>query len=582
MVRVKTKTNILTGTSLKAPHRIVRLLEVFPGAATWTTIFLPIILSLYAPYIVAYFIIAYDLYWLMKSFRMSTALIIGHRRLRIKNRVDWAIRLERLEKATATSPINLETEIASTKRVLGPWWVFTKQGRREHELLHEQEIELEKLTEYVEHGMKIRPQDVIHLVILATYNESLETMRPSLEAMCRSEYDLSKIWFVIAYEERGGDAIAERARILQQEYGKKFLRFDTIMHPDGIAGEVRGKGPNLTYAGRAILEEVKAAKINIDNVVVTTLDADHRPDPAYFQHVTYSFVTSDEPKHYSFQPIPMFFNNIWDVPAPMRVIATGNSFWVIINSVRPHLLRNFAAHAQPLAALVDTDFWSVNTIVEDGHQFWRTFFRYKGNYQVEPIYAPIYQDATLSKRYLSTFKNQYLQLRRWAWGVSDVPYVAIANAQHPEIPWTTRTVQFWRLFEGHFSWATTPLILTFVAWLPLFLNPSFRHSVIAHQLPIIASQIMTIAMAGIFVTIWLSIASLPPRPKRYRKSKYIVMILQWALVPLVTLGFGAVAAIDAQTRLLLGKYLNFRVTEKAVKEEATERVPLRHRVRRKR
>jgi len=173
-------------------------------------------------------------------------------------------------------------------------------------------------------------------------------------------------------------------------------------HPDGIVGEEKGKGANITYAGRQVLKAIRKDKINIKSVVITTLDADHRPDPEYFNHLTYSFVTSETPKHYSYQPIPMFFNNIWHVPAPMRVIATGNSFWVIINSVRPHLLRNFASHSQPLEALVDTDFWATWSVVEDGHQYWRSYYRYNGQYRVEPIYAPIYQDATLASGYFKT------------------------------------------------------------------------------------------------------------------------------------------------------------------------------------
>jgi hypothetical protein len=117
-------------------------------------------------------------------------------------------------------------------------------------------------------------------------------------------------------------------------------------------------------------------------------------------------------------------NNIWDAPAPMRVIATGNSFWNIILSMRPHMLRNFSSHAQPMEALIDTDFWSVRTIVEDGHQYWRTFFRYDGKHDVYPIYVPIYQDAVLTENYKKTLKAQFIQVRRWAWGASDIAYVA--------------------------------------------------------------------------------------------------------------------------------------------------------------
>ncbi|QQS27087.1 hypothetical protein IPM44_00710 [bacterium] len=561
------RVNSLSGSNIEVSHRLVRIFEILPGLATWITIFLPIVLSIYAPVVVAYFIIAFDLFWLMKSFRMSSALLVGHRRLRIATQLDWVARLKHLETMMDGGGVQeVEQAIVEGKREQSFFWYFSRVGRRKHEKLQQLQVELDNLRNTGVFQKTIKPSDVIHVVILATYNETLETLRPSLEALAQVNYDLSKIWLVIAHEERGGDVDRERIATLKQEFDGKFARLMSFEHPDGIVGEEKGKGANITYAGRQVLKAIRKDKINIKSVVITTLDADHRPDPEYFNHLTYSFVTSETPKHYSYQPIPMFFNNIWHVPAPMRVIATGNSFWVIINSVRPHLLRNFASHSQPLEALVDTDFWATWSVVEDGHQYWRSYYRYNGQYRVEPIYAPIYQDATLASGYFKTFKNQYLQMRRWAYGVSDVPYVAIQNMRHPKIPKSSRTVHFWRLFEGHFSWATAPLILTFVAWMPLFLNASFKYSVLAHQLPIIASQIMTIAMVGLFLTIWLSIISLPQRPKSKKKIHGLFMILQWALLPIVALGFGALAAIDAQTRLMLGKYLGFRVTEKAVKE----------------
>jgi hypothetical protein len=41
------------------------------------------------------------------------------------------------------------------------------------------------------------------------------------------------------------------------------------------------------------------------------------------------------------------------------------------------------------------------------------------------------------------------------------------------------------------------------------------------------------------------------------------MVLQWALLPVTSMFFSAFAAINAQTRLMFGRYLEFYVTEKA-------------------
>ena len=183
-----------------------------------------------------------------------------------------------------------------------------------------------------------------------------------------------------------------------------------------------------------------------------------------------------------------------------------------------------------------------------------------------PVFTPVYQDAVLAATYLKTFKVQFLQLRRWAWGVSDFSYVVRHSIANHRIPWSNKLVQIGRLFEGHFSWATAPLILTFVAWLPLYLNRQFSYQSLAHNLPIITSRILTIASITIVVTIFISLISLPPRPERYKGIRFVGMILQWTLLPVTSMCFSAFAAINAQTRLMFGRYLEFYVTEKATRK----------------
>lgn len=564
------RINSLTGTGVSAPHWVVRMLEIGPGFLTYATFILPVVFAIYQPFVIAYFITGFDLYWFLKSSRMSFSLVGGYRRFRQAMRIDWTSRLERLGAGEiAQEELELIIDGEAKKTNLFSW--LTKSGRKIRRNINDMREEAQNLSAFLARGVERVPSDIYHVVIVASYNESLETMRPSLKALVDSEYDHDRLIIVLAYEERGGEVDEVRIKKLTEEYSGSFKHFYTIQHPDNIVGELKGKGANLTFAGRQLMPKLEGIKVDTDNVIVTTLDADHRVDKRYFASLTYAFLTSIEPKHTSFQPIPMFFNNIWDAPAPMRIIATSNSFWVIINSMRPQFLRNFASHSQPLEALIDTDFWSVTTPVEDGHQYWRTYFRYQGRHEVQPLFIPIYQDATLSEKYFATFKSQFLQLQRWAYGVSDIPYVALRSWRNKDIPIGRRWIQFWRLFEGHYSWATAPLILTFVAWLPLVLNPTFKNTVLAHQLPVIASQIMTLSMLGLSITIWLSLITLPPRPRRYGWYKNVLMVAQWALAPIVSLCFGALAAINAQTHLMFGKYLGFRVTDKAVKLDSEER-----------
>ncbi|MBW3538309.1 hypothetical protein KY386_02335 [Candidatus Parcubacteria bacterium] len=547
-----------------------RLLEIAPGAVTWLFLLSPVLLSIVHPVAVAYFIIGFDLVWLIKSLRLSFYLVRGYAKLHRNEQINWRERLDQLEDlelAVRRTEQALKRFVSDHPAALRRWqWGRRARQRRRHYLdLFEHLTHLRLLA--ARQQTVIKPSQLYNVVILATYNESIDIIEPSIKSLLEVDYPLKQLMLIIAYEQRGGAEVARNAQELIQRYGQRFAYAEAIEHPDKLPGEVRGKGGNITFAGRRLTRYVTEQKIDPEKVIVTTFDADHRPSRNYFALLSYLYATNVNRVRKSYQPVPMFYNNIWDVPAPMRLIATGSSFWMIMESMRPKRLRNFAAHAQSLQALIDTDYWSVTSIVEDGHQFWRTYFTYDGDHEAVPLFTPVYQDAVLAQGYLRTFRVQYLQLRRWAWGISDFPYVVKNALLNRRIGWGNKLVQIARLFEGHFSWATAPLILTFVAWLPLYLNPEFaQEAVLAHQLPIIASYIMRLSLVGILVTVLISLISLPPKPARYRGTRRAAMVLQWVLVPLTAIVFSAFAAIDAQTRLALARYLDFRVTEKATKK----------------
>jgi hypothetical protein len=252
----------------------------------------------------------------------------------------------------------------------------------------------------------------------------------------------------------------------------------------------------------------------------------------------------------------------------MRVIATGNSFWNIISSMRPHTLRNFASHSQPMDALVEMDFWSKRSIVEDGHQYWRSYFYFGGNYSVIPIYVPIYQDAVLSDTYKKTLKAQFKQLRRWAYGASDIPYVAtrIFSSQR-NVPFMPGLARLLRLIDGHVTLASISILVAVGGWVPLLVNSQAARDIAAHQLPEVISGVQRVAMIGLLITVFLGFKMLPPRPERYKRRRSVWMVLQWGLMPITAIVYSAASAFNAQTHLLFGKYLDkFDLTEKATHE----------------
>ena len=76
-----------------------------------------------------------------------------------------------------------------------------------------------------------------------------------------------------------------------------------------------------------------------------------------------------------------------------------------------------------------------------------------------------------------------------------------------------------------------------------------------------------VAAVGILVTVFVSLRILPKRPEKYNSKRTLMMVLQWVLSPVIAIVYQSAAAFYAQTRLMLGKYMEkFDVTKKVVKE----------------
>lgn len=536
---------------LKKRTRLYRFFEMLPAILSYGMVLLLVILSIVSPIAAAVYLLLVIVTVFIRAVGIAIHTIAGRRRLDQAVRVDWHGRLLALERpAQAYKNIkNLQSR---------------EFGFKMHcDNLH---LVADDPDAYP------KPSEVYNAVIVAAYNETQEVLEPTLQAVASTSYDNDRLIVVLAYEERGGRQMQETAERLQKKFGKRFYAMHLVRHPKNLPDEVVGKGANITYAGHFLQQWLNQQGIAYENVIVTTLDSDNRPHPAYFDYLTYEYIVHPDRLHLSYQPLALFTNNIWDVPAPMRVVATGNSFWNIISSMRPHTLRNFASHSQPMAALVGMNFWSKRTIVEDGHQYWRSYFYYRGDYSVTPIYVPIYQDAVLSYTYWKTLKAQFIQLRRWAYGASDVPYVATRiftkNRQVPFWPALTRLI---RLIDGHVTLASMAVMVAFGGWIPMLVNREASRNIVAMQLPEIISLVQQVAMVGLFVTVFMSFKILPSRPPRYKRRRSLGMLLQWFLMPITSLVYSSASAYTSQTLLLLGKYLTkFDVTDKATAVLATE------------
>jgi hypothetical protein len=528
-------------------HRLWRLLEIIPGALSWGAIFLTLILSVLTPTLVASFVILYTIIWLFRSVKMSVNLYRGYRKTLEAMKTDWQ-RLITLN----DSPDKIDYEIRQTNA--------EEEPKRHFSLLHlkKQVQSLQKSGEWK------RSKEVFHAIIFVTYKESYELIRESVKSYADGKYPPSRIIMVMAGEESDRENFTDIARRIKHEYGDRFMHFMITVHPGNIPGEIRGKSANATWAAKELKSYVDEKGIAYDNLMISNFDADTVVHPLYFSELTFKYLTTSRRTEQGYQPTPMFHNNIWDVPALVRLVAQGCTFWRMAESMDKDKYKSFSSRSLSFRTVLDVNYWDPSVIPEDSRQYWTAFTIYDGRHRLVPIYSPIYMDAVLSDTYVKTFKSQYMQLRRWAWGVCDFPFVALNLWYHPEIPRREKIYRIFEFLENSFFWATGPILLTFTGFIPGLLNADFRDTVLAYNLPRIMSDLLTYASAGIIMCAVISLSLVPSN-----KSKGIIgrisLSLQWILVPIVSIILSAIPALDAQTRLMFGRYLEYKVTQKTRK-----------------
>ena len=487
---------------------LYRFLEMIPALLAWGTLVLVVVLSIYAPIYAAFLVIAFDLYWLIKTGNLAVHQYHNWKRVHHNMHVDW------------------QAMLAS-----------------------------------------MRYDHLYHMVVLPYYKEGEAVVRDSLEALKHTTYNKDRMIVVLAGEARAGDTAVAIGKQMKQEYGDVFGYFLHTVHPDGVDGEIRGKGPNITYAcTEAQKDIVEKHHIPPEHIIVSAFDIDTVASSQYFLCLTWHFLTTEHPHNASFQPVPFYNNNIWDVPAFSRVAAFSSTAWQMIQQERVEKLTTFSSHAISFSALQQVGFWQKNVVSDDSRIFWNLYFAHDANYRVVPISYPVSMDANLARTSWETFRNIYKQHLRWMWGAENVPYMLFGFWKNKAISWKEKLFHTFVYTESFWSAATAPLIIFLLGWLPIWLGgDAFRDTLISYNLPYITSNLMFMAMSGLVLLAVIYLSFVPPLPKEKRGKKiyhYTVAVLQWFLVPIAIIVFGALPALHAQTNLAIGRRQGFWVTPK--------------------
>lgn len=492
---------------------VQRFFEVLPGAVTLFLVSAIFWGSWLFPTPVALAIIAFDLYWFTRSFSASYHAIQGYTAMRKAERTNWRAEYE---KALDDGKVQVAWE------------------------------------------------QVHHVVVIPNLKELVEKLRMTVQALADQQDAKTRLTVVLAMEAKEGEEGEQKAETLIREFEGQFAHIFATYHPAGIVGEVPGKSSNEAWAANRAKEYlVDGLGYDLATMTISSCDADSIFHKDYFACVTYKFCT-DPNRYRRFWQAPIFmYNNIWEVPMPIRVVSILSSINTMADLCKGHR-QVFPHSTYTLSFQMHEEIggFDADVIPEDWHHFLKAFFHTNGETEVDPVFLPVGCDGVKAATYRGSLMMRYKQAKRHAWGAADIAYAAQQCLLHPEIPVFKRLRRTWGLLENHVLWSTHWFILSLGGVVPTFLAPQLKDLTAVGGLEPIVSMLLTATLGPFVVFLGLDMLLRPKAPAGTNPFFPLITHLQWVLLPFTSAIFATLPAVDAQFQLLRGKPLTYIVTEK--------------------
>lgn len=486
------------------PIKSQRALEITPPLIALFLITMPVWGAYFFPVALSYFIIFFDVYWFYKSVNLVVMSFIAARKIRVAERTDW---LSKAKELTNFSKVN-------------------------------------------------------HLIVIPSYKESYEKIKDTIESINEQTLSHKQIYIYLALEARE-ENVKEKAERFLKEYGGTFGGFYYTLHPD-LPNEVKGKSSNQAFAAADAYEKlIKSGKLDINYMTVTSADADVLFDKSFFSYLTYSFLTVKDPLYTFWQSANVAYNNFWQVPSFTRVISFFGGLWRTSVLVQHTRLVPNSVYSLSYRLLMDIGNWDVDVIPEDYRVFFKAFFKTRGRAVVEPIFLKTSMDAAQSYSYRRSLMNKYHQERRWSWGVAD-------DATYIKWYLTVKGIPFWRktmlvtnVILDHILWPVNWFIITISANVVALINPVFTRTNLGYTLPQLSAFILTLCLLSILAMIYVDYTLGPKRSiHKYSKLRKILFPLEFLFMPVAGFFLSALPALISHIQLIIGKRLEYKVTEK--------------------
>jgi hypothetical protein len=489
-----------------------RLLDAIPGGLAWLSLVLVIIGAMYAPFVMMAGAAVLATYSSVRFLLAGVADLMGLRLIQRDQNRDW--QREYRQRADETS------------------------------------LPLEK---------------VHHVVIIPNYKEDLQTLRATLDRLAEQYNAMQSVSVVLAMESGEPEAIA-KGEILKAEYEKLFAHFFVPVHPKGLHNEIQCKSANQAWAARwAKRQLVDELGMDIHHIIVTTMDADTLWHPNYLEALAVKFAT-DEQRYSAFWQAPIrYHSNVWKIDPFMRLLHGYSSAWELAYLAAPWWQAlPMSSYSLSLKLLDNAGYWDSDVIADEWHMFIKAYFKREGNLYLRPIFLPFLASATAGHNIFSSMTRRYRQTLRHAWGAKEIGYALNQILEHPYVPRKRGLQLFFRVAHDNILAGAGWVILSLGTQLPALMHPELVRDK-TDTLPFIALQLsfLIVILLSVFF-FFMDVRIRPPRPQDSRPTtkERIQSFLSIPLLPTFTLICVAFPVLQAQTQLLAGIPLHFRVTPK--------------------
>lgn len=555
------------------------LFERLPGLAFAFILLFLIFGGLFFPTITAYVVIVLNVYFLYKSGMLTLTFLIAMLRLNQGESIDWEERLNSLtDKISATKKLKKDRELIQELEYHDDFYknehlsnkvsfdisnlprflrkiVFSREKQKTLNFIDGELKRIEKTQ------ANMNWHELQHITIIPHVKEPEHILRETLDHLVAQDFPKEQINVVLAAEERDPEGFPLSQK-LAAEYGEIFNNVWVSNHILDTEIETVGKSSNMKAGGLMAFEKVKELGWDLKKTLVTSCDADSKLPEEYFAYVSYEYVTRTEPEYKYYTAAMIFYNNIWRLPFYARVKNSMSTLYNAARLVRTDKLVPFSTYTTSFWMIKEIGFWTPWVTPEDFHLFFKGLLKFGHKVAAVPIYLRIMSDAAEGQTHMDTIRNNYKQERRWAWGISDDGWILMNLIRN----WNKHDfITHYRGLHAVFDHVISPVmgvLLIIGGNIPPLLNPDFGTTVLGASLPQVSSSIITLSLGFMILLVLLDVLFKPKRPGRFTITKVIVQLLEWIAMPIASLVLAVLPGLEANTRLLFGKHLEYYVTKK--------------------